>query len=273
MSDQTPPAGTVYTYARVSDSDARTGSCSLQWQQDQMQAWIKANGPKNALPFVDNGISGFEPMTKRKQGALLVASPIAEGDTILVAKLDRGFRNVEDYCRCRRKWLAIGANLTSCTEVLDYSTPQGRMMGVIIVAFAECERDTTKGRVKAMRTPRLEHKLRSSTDPLYGRRHVPFGPERKDGSQECRVEPDPKEQWVIGRIVALREQCKSLREIAAELTRGKICTRKGAPWQHSTVQGILDKIELHRAPFEPDYDAIEADARRGHEHAAKNGGR
>jgi DNA invertase Pin-like site-specific DNA recombinase len=53
------------------------------------------------------------------------------------------------------------------------------------------------------------------------------------------LEPDPNEQRVRKTITRLREQGRSLRQIAAYLNKERRYTRSGSPWMHCYVARIL----------------------------------
>jgi DNA invertase Pin-like site-specific DNA recombinase len=237
--------GTVYTYARVSREDRSTGSCSLEWQHDVMQAWLVANRAISDGDFVDNGVSAAMPLDKRPQGGLLVAQAVHAGDVILIAKQDRMFRDTLDFCAHIKKWLDIGVCLVNVTEGTDCTTSHGRLIARIMVAVAEYERETIASRSQAGTEFRRERGLRTTAEPPYGWQHVPTGEKRKDGTAELRLEPHPLEQWAIQLMMALQKEGLSTRQIAAELTKGRHPTRSGRPWRHSTVADILRDPDHH----------------------------
>jgi len=238
MSDM-PRSGTCYPYLRLSRHDARTGSCSLQWQRDTVLAWAERAGVRLAEPIEDNGVSGYTRVETRPQGKDLLARAKAPGDVVVVAKLDRLSRNTEDFLRNVRRWRAAGIRLVSATESIDLDTPHGVLMATMIVAFSECERSTIKAREDAARQTRKAHSLRSSTAAPYGWRHVEFGGPRQNGRREARLEVDRTEQQVIHRIVAMHGRCQGYGAIAIALTRDHVPTRKGAAWARSTVADIV----------------------------------
>ncbi|MGD0578890.1 MAG: recombinase family protein [Bryobacteraceae bacterium] len=56
------------------------------------------------------------------------------------------------------------------------------------------------------------------------------------------MEPDPVEQRVRRTITRLREQGRSLRQIAAYLNKERRYTRNGSPWMHCYVARILKAV-------------------------------
>lgn len=240
--------GRVFTYARVSERDAKTGSCSLQWQRDQCDHWLRINERGLWEQLQDNGVSASIPLGERPYGKVLVQSATQPGDVIVVAKFDRIFRSVEDFRARLRVWSAQGVQLVCLAEGIDLTTPTGRMIATMIVAVAEWERETIGERTRAARDTRRKHGLRVSGEARYGWRHVPFGPARIDGSREHRVEPHAQEQYALSLIQTWRGECHSLREIARLLDRACIRPRRGQRWNHASVAGILREIDRHVAP-------------------------
>ena len=62
------------------------------------------------------------------------------GDTLVVWKLDRLSRSLKDLLSLLDKVQAAGAGFVSLTEVIDTTTPAGRMVMQIVGSFAEFER-------------------------------------------------------------------------------------------------------------------------------------
>ena len=241
-----PSTGTVYTYARISNDDRRTGSCSLAWQKDVIRQWLSYHDEIADGEYVDNGVSGSIPLDQRPQGKQLVSQATQAGDKIIVAKRDRIFRDVDDFRARLKVWREQRVDLIVLDDGLDTSTLMGRFCATIIVAAAELERGLAVERIHAAIATRKEHRLKASSEAPFGYRHVPFGEVRKNGSQECRVEVHPDEQIIVDQICMMRDACLSLRKIAEALNATKAPTRHGKPWQHSMVQKILDNIDAHQ---------------------------
>jgi len=229
----------VYTYARVSEDDRKTGSCSLQWQQDTIEAWLKAHDLTENHPFVDNGVSASITLDERPQGRALVHHARITGSLIVVAKFDRIFRDVEDFRARLRVWRDQDVQLVCVQEGLDLTTPTGRMIATMIVAVAEWERETIAGRINAAIATRKEHGLRSSAEPPYGYRHEPTGQMRTDGRVEYRVVENSYEQSNIAKILRHHMDCCSLREIARLMDAANIKTRRGGKWSFTTIADII----------------------------------
>ncbi len=71
------------------------------------------------------------------------------GDVLIVWKIDRLGRSLNDMVDLMRKLDTIGVGFRSITQQIDTTTPQGRMMLQMLFVFAEFERETIKERVRA----------------------------------------------------------------------------------------------------------------------------
>lgn len=83
-----------YGYIRVSTVKQADEGTS---PESQRQALIAA-GVREADIVVDNGVSGSIPLRDRPQGGILLQA-LKKGDCMVVTKLDRAFRSVEDCAR------------------------------------------------------------------------------------------------------------------------------------------------------------------------------
>ncbi len=148
--------------------------------------------------------------------------------TVIMVKMDRLTRSVEDACAlmkiCRKKQI----RLISLAETLDTSTSMGRFAMYLMAAFAEMERERIGERTKDA----LAH-LRAT-----GRRAgtVPYGyTAKEDGT----LVEDPNEMQIIASIKASHDAGLTLRGIADSLNRSHLTTRTGGAWKFQYVANIL----------------------------------
>ena len=78
-----------------------------------------------------------------------VLTPLREGDTLVVWKLDRLCRSLPDLIKISEQIRMMGAQLVSITESIDTSTPAGRLYFNILGALGQMERELIQERVKA----------------------------------------------------------------------------------------------------------------------------
>lgn len=131
---------TVYAYTRVSKSDTESGTTDNQINLIQSQAKI-------AKVFSDVNVSGSIMFFQRPEAQKLIRE-LKTGDTIIIAKLDRGFRDTTD-CLNTVKWLQKrNITLRILDIALDVSTPIGEMILTIMASVATFERKRIAERIK-----------------------------------------------------------------------------------------------------------------------------
>jgi DNA invertase Pin-like site-specific DNA recombinase len=121
-------------YARVSTQDQdttaqiaalRTAGCELIFQE-------KASGGRWDRPELHR-----------------LLGQLRKGDVLVVWKLDRLSRSLKDVLSLMEKIAQAGAGFHSLTEVIDTTSPAGRMMMQIVSTFAEFERAMLRERTQS----------------------------------------------------------------------------------------------------------------------------
>lgn len=114
-----------YGYARVSTDEQRTHA-----QTDALEAAgcevifeEKRSGGTMARPLLHKMLDSLKP-----------------GDVVIVYKMDRIARSLRDLMDIQDRIHRAGADFKSLTEVIDTTSPAGRMIFQILGAFAEFER-------------------------------------------------------------------------------------------------------------------------------------
>jgi DNA invertase Pin-like site-specific DNA recombinase len=174
---------TAALYARVSTLDQ---NCDLQLADLRRYARQRFECLRE---YVDRGISG----TQRHRPQLDVLVKDARKrmfDVVLVWKFDRFARSLKHLIDSLEEFRALGIDFISYTEGVDTTTPTGQLLFHVVGAVAQFERDLMAERVRA------------------GMAHA-----RAKGKRIGR----PRAQVDLDRVVTLREQGRSLREIARNL--------------------------------------------------------
>ena len=214
---------------------------SLDAQRDRIAGWASSAGMAldPADVFVDAGISG-----KRADNrpALQAALDACSGGCVLVVySLSRLARSVRDTLAIAERLDRAGADLVSLSEKIDTTSASGKMLFRLLAVLAEFERDLISERT----TGALAH-MRSRGERIG---QVPIGHALAEDGRTLRV--DEAEVRAVGRARRWRDEGKSLRWIAAELTRLGVPTKRGGPrWCASTIAGVL-KRKVAYAPEEP----------------------
>lgn len=122
----------IYGYARVSTAAQAREGTSLD---SQKKALTEAGAERI---FTDAGVSG----AKASRPALdEMLDHLREGDTVIVAKLDRMGRSLAHLIALVALFKERGVIFKSLSEGIDSSTPAGRLMLGVFGSLAEFERD------------------------------------------------------------------------------------------------------------------------------------
>lgn len=170
-------------YARVSTLEQ---NCEVQLQDLRRYASQRFARVKE---YVDIGVSGTQ--RRRPQlDALMADAHKRRFEVVLVWKFDRFARSLKHLIDSLEEFRALGIDFISYTEGVDTTTPSGQLLFHVVGAVAQFERDLIVERVRA------------------GMAHA-----RAMGKRIGR----PRAQVDLDRVITLREQGRSLREIARDL--------------------------------------------------------
>ncbi len=121
------------------------GRVSKQIQNESLQRDALEKAECGRI-FIDKGVSGAK--FDRKELTDLLAYARA-GDTVVVWKLDRLGRSLQELIRIVNTLNEQGVEFISLTEQIDTSTPGGKLLFHIMGALAQFERDLIIERTKA----------------------------------------------------------------------------------------------------------------------------
>src|SRR6516165_622652 len=221
-----PTTTTVFGYARVSTAEQANNGDSIETQRQQITGYAMMKGWQVAEFFVDGGVSGSVPLIERPEGQRLLAS-VAARDVIITARLDRAFRSAADALGTLEGFKEQGVGLHMIDLGGDVcGNGISKLVFTILSAVAENERDRIRERVRDAKRHRAELKL-------YNGGKRPFGFDIVDG----RLVPNATEQAALARAKALREEGKSLRNIADALASEFNLKKLDA----TSVKRILDR--------------------------------
>jgi DNA invertase Pin-like site-specific DNA recombinase len=117
----------------------------------------------------------------------------------------------------------------SVAESLDTGSAAGRLVINIMTAVSQWEREAIGERTKDA-TQHKKSNRKCVGNIAYGFRLAPDGE---------HIEPEPREQAALATIRGLRQQGRSLREIAAALNGQSFRTRRGSGWRHDHIVRII----------------------------------
>lgn len=142
---------------------------------DNLHAWAKENGHTIAGEYIDAGISGKKPLSKRPALYRWIQEVEAgrKVDALVFTKLDRFFRSVKLYYQATSIMDAHGIAWQAIQDDYETITSAGRFKVNIMLSVAEAEADRTSERIKVV----FERKV--AMGEALGS-IMPLGLERKD---------------------------------------------------------------------------------------------
>jgi len=139
---------TVYAYTRGSTHDQ---VLTLQGQREVCASYCRHRQLGPPRFFEDAGVSSRKPFVRRPAGGYLF-SHLMRGDHLVIAKLDRAWRNTRE-CLATVEWLDMRGVTLHLVDLggasMDLSSPFGRFFLTMISAVAELERSQISERTKA----------------------------------------------------------------------------------------------------------------------------
>jgi len=215
-------------YARVSTAAQSEEGVSLEAQERRIQGWCQANGYRLQEVFVEARSAARAHNRPQLQVALSRACQAKAA--LVVYSLSRLARSTKDALLISERLDRAGADLVSLSERIDSTSPMGKMVFRLLASLSEFERDQLSERTRlAMAHLRLSNRRISTKIPL-GYDLAPDG--------RTLIE-NPAEQGTVRRIMALRQEERSLAQIARQMEREGIPTKNGGGWYPSTVARIL----------------------------------
>jgi len=177
----------VAIYARVS-----TGEQNPEAQLLALREYVARRGFSIYKEYVDHVSGDLERRRTRRQNDSAYRELMADAarrtfDCVLVWKYDRFARSLAVLVSALQQFSTLGIDFISYTQNIDTTTPMGRLFYHVIGSFAEFEREMIVERVRAG-----------------------LANARAKGKSLGR----PKNRSAELRVVALRQQGLSLREIA-----------------------------------------------------------
>jgi len=196
----------TYAYIRVSTADQAAGT-SLADQQRRVEGVALIRGIPIARLFVESGVTGSGPLETRPVGAELCRL-LQPGDTLIVAKLDRAFRNAADALVKADVWRARGIKLIVADMGHDPVTDDGvaKLFFGMLALVAEFERSRLLNRTNEGRRSKAANGGHVGGSAPFGFRVVGEG-------KAARLLEVPEQQAALHTIQSLQGSA-SLRQIA-----------------------------------------------------------
>jgi DNA invertase Pin-like site-specific DNA recombinase len=221
-------------YTRVSSTEQTQGT-SLEDQERTCRGASLMLSAVEPEVFCDAGVSGSMPLALRPAGQRLWTK-LDRGDTLIVAKLDRAFRNSVDALQTLDTLKARGVSVIITNLGSDPVTSEGisRFVFTMLAALAEFERFQIAERLAAGRAGK-----KARGGHIGG--EAPFGWRIEGSGRDSHLVPDETEQEVIRIAQRLKPQ-KSYRAICNHLEYLGLKARNGTPWHPMRLKRALDRL-------------------------------
>jgi len=214
-------------YARTSSPNQKFNH-SIKEQVERCWKYCEDRGWAVKFVFVDECQSGGS-IERPKFQLMLQKAEAGKFDVIIFWKLDRFCRSLVDLVNIERVLREREIGLCSVTEYLDTTTSVGRFNFRNLASVAELEREMIGERARiGLYGLAKEHK--------WPNPHPPFGYDKKeDGTLVVNREEAKLVQWIFKRYI----KTKSMDQVAFELNKRGIPTKKGREWNARAVRDVL----------------------------------
>ena len=219
-------------YVRVSTDRQADHGVSLEAQEAKVRAMATVQGAELVEVIVDGGESA-KSLNRPGLQRLIAMVKAGEVQAVIVAKLDRMTRSVQDLCSLIDLFEKRKVALISVAESLDTGSAAGRLVITIMGAVSQWEREAIGERTRDA----LQHK-RSNGERVG---NIPYGYQLAEDGKHLAEEPT--EQALLAHIRALSAQRLSMRVIAAQLNNAGHRTRRGTPWRLESIARVLKTTE------------------------------
>lgn len=216
-------------YIRVS-TDEQVEGYSLEVQEERCRAYITSQGWEVEGVTSDSGYSGY--YTDRPGLSQLISDAKEKKfDVVVVYKLDRFSRKLQDLLNIASQMEAYSIALKSVTEPFDTITSHGRLQFQILGSFAEFERNRIKERIFP---GMIKGVMRGH---WQGARYAPYGYRYNKSNKKLEIIPEESE--VVKEIFKMSAQGFSSAKIARSLYNSGIVSRNHKPFQSVAIIRIL----------------------------------
>jgi len=212
---------------------------STHWQVDKdslpVQRKDLINYCQYALNISDYEVfedAGYSGKNTERPAYKKMMSKIRNGEFshLLVWKLDRISRNLLDFAAMYEELKKLGVIFVSKNEQFDTGSAMGEAMLKIILVFAELERKVTSERVSSVMYSR-------AAGGAWNGGKIPYGYDYDKATKTFRI--NSHEAVIVKMMFDLYEEKRSLLAVARDLNDRGISSRKGKPWNPTTVSIIL----------------------------------
>lgn len=216
-----PPVASVPVaiYTRVSTDNqvgGRFDSCESQLAI--CRDLIRRNSGLGWTEVAHYSDPAFSGSTMDRPGLRALMRQIETGGVrvILIFKLERMSRNIDEFGPFRRFLKKHGCRMESATEDISETTPSGRLKNNLLLSFSQYEKENTAEKTQVKM-------LQQAKRGYWNGGAVPYGYAYDKNTQS--LQPHPEEAAVVRRVFEQAAKLVSLEEVADTLNREGLRTR------------------------------------------------
>jgi len=221
----------VVGYVRVSGRLQVEEGLGLEVQEEAIRSWCLTHDHELVAIQRDEGISGAkETVARPGLGAALLAVEEGQAEALVVYRLDRLARQLLIQETVISMLGKAGRSVLSVQEAdIDDGDPTRVLLRQVLGAISQYERAVIAARMAAGRAAKAARGgYAGFGSPAFGQRSI-----------DKKLVADEAEQAAVTRILELRDEGLSLREIIARLDAEGIPAKRGGGWSPSTVSRVL----------------------------------
>lgn len=215
-------------YARVSTAEQADSGLSLEAQRAKIRAYCQLHDLE-LVEIIEDGATGKH-LDRPGVQRVLKAVRGRHTNTIVIAKLDRITRSVQDLGTLLEVFARYQVAFASVAETLDTSTAAGRLVLHVMGSVAQWEREAIAERTSDALSALRARGRRVSRHAPYGYRHTSDGKLREHTREQAGIR--------LARQLRL-EDGLSLRKIATRLQLAGYASRAGTPLSAKTVRRMI----------------------------------
>lgn len=225
----------VIGYIRVSTQEQASNGFGLDAQKQRVIDYARKNKLGNVVFYEERGVSGAVE-DRPVLAELRTAIEAGEIGTVIIVRLDRLARDLILQETILGDWEKLGANVLSIDEPdLLSNDPSRKLLRQMKGAFNEYEKAMIKLRLLGGRLSKARQGgFTGGQRPLGYAKTIGF-----NGRAKPDLIKDPQEVETVELIFRLKRKRISLHQIAEELNRRGVATKRGGKWYAGTVRYIL----------------------------------
>jgi DNA invertase Pin-like site-specific DNA recombinase len=205
---------------------------SLHAQREACEAYIASQRSEGWVAlreqYDDGGVSGG---TLERPGLKALMQDIEDGlvDVVVVYKIDRLSRSLDDFAKLVEVFDRTGVTFVSVTQQFNTTTSMGRLTLNILLSFAQFEREVTAERIRDKVAASRKKGIWMGGVPPYGYRVE---------NRKLVIDPERAEhvRWMFARFVEIG----STTELARQLTQRGLATPNGNRMDKKYLYRVLN---------------------------------